>query len=97
MAAVSGSADHASIVGFKRERYHSPSMTKWEAVFLKRSTALCARRTSSNMASHSAGSRFDVLIIEARPLRSRGARPVPRARVADELRRERARQIVGAV
>ncbi len=56
--------------GFCRGRYDSPSTTSSWAAFLSRSTAVWARSGSASMASHSAGSRLDVTIIEPARCRS---------------------------
>ncbi len=57
-------------LGFCRGRYDSPSTTSSEAAFLRRSTAVWARSGSASMANHSAGSRFEVTIIEPALCRS---------------------------
>ena len=58
-AGVFGGGSSALSFGLSLGRYDSPSMTKSCALFLKRSTALCASSMSSNIASHSEVSRFN--------------------------------------
>src|SRR4051794_30250982 len=66
LTGAEGGGSPSRTLGFCRGRYDSPSTTRSKAAFLNRSTALCASRTSSNVASHSLVSRLLVTIVAAR-------------------------------